>query len=158
MEKRGMRETTRKKYINALNEIHLALNYNERVNLQHICKAHNVSKAIPTVLKKHQIIRVTLNGHKWIDQTKTKVEIADLIYLDARTNNKENKIKRSNELKTIELIKPIQNDLNAWKSKVNEQKTVQSNVPIITEIQKTVETPKTFELKLFGITIIKIKR
>ncbi len=153
-----MRETTRKKYINVLNEIHLALNYNERANLQHICKAHNVSKAIPTVLKKHQIIRVSLNGHKWIDEKKTKVEIADLIYLDARTNNKENKIKRSNEVKTIEPIKHIENDLNAWKSKVNDQKTVQSNVPIITEIQKTVETPKTFELKLCGITILKIKR
>ena len=153
-----MRETTRKKYINVLNEIHLALNYNERANLQDICKAHNVSKAIPTVLKRNQIIRVSLNGHKWIDQTKTKVEIADLIYLDARTNNKENKIKRSNELKSIEPIKPIENDLNAWKSKVNEQKTVSSNLPITNEVEKTVETSKTFELKLFGITILKIKR
>jgi len=153
-----MRETTRKKYINVLNEIHLALNYNERANLQNICKAHKVSSEIPSILKKHLIIRVTLNGHKWIDETKTKLEIVNLIYSAKRQKNEQSKIKRSNELKTIETIKPIQNDLNAWKSKINEQKTVQSNVPIITEMQKTVETSKTFELKLFGITILKIKR
>jgi len=159
-----MREITRRKYIDAINEIHLALNYNERANLQDICKAHNVTKGIPTILKKNDIIRVTILGHKWIDTAKTKSEIADIIYLSTSEMHHKLKMKRLEKRKDEILSNINQDDLNAWKSKVNDQKTESSNTLIknqIDDVIKMVENidhERTFELKIFGITILKIRR
>jgi hypothetical protein len=158
MKQRGMREETRKKYFDAVNEIHLALNYNERADLIEICKAHKVSKAIPSILRKFDVIRLTTNGNRWIETQRTKWEILDLIYNEASLINQKNKIKRSKELKTTEPIQYTKNDLNAWKTKINKQKTVSSNIPTKNENEKPVENQKIFELKLFGLTILKIKR
>lgn len=154
--KRGMRNDTKQRYLDCINEIHLALNYNEAAKLQDICGRHNVSKSIPTYLRKHKIIRVSLIGHKWIDDKMTKSDIIDLMYEEnrlANINAKAKKIKPLDKQLTIEPIQTTEKELKEWKSKVNDQISIKSELPIQNPEQK-----KCFELKIFGITIIKINR
>jgi virulence-associated protein VagC len=151
--KTGQKETTRQKYMDVLNEIHLALNYNPNADLLRICTAHKANNLIPTYLRRMGVIVMLPHGNKWNDTKLTKVEMIERLYEMKREANKLSKIRRSNEQLTIEPIQYTENNLNAWKSNVNKQKSEQSELPIQQPEQK-----RGFELKLFGLTIIKINR
>jgi len=151
--KTGQKETTRQKYMDVLNEIHLALNYNPNADLLRICTAHKANNLIPTYLRRMGVIVMLPHGNKWNDNNLTKPQIIERLYEMKRESNEQSKLKRFKGQLTIEPIEYTQKDLNAWKSNVNKQKSEQSELPIQQQEQK-----KTFELKLFGITIIKINR
>ena len=151
--KTGQKETTRKKYMDVLNEIHLALNYNPNADLLRICTAHKVNNLIPTYLRRMGVIIMLPHGNKWREHYMCKNEIIERLYEMKKQSNEQSKIKRSNEQLTIEPIQYTEKDLNAWKSNVNKQKSKQSELPI-----QQLEQKRGFELKLFGLTIIKINR
>jgi virulence-associated protein VagC len=151
--KTGQKETTRQKYMDVLNEIHLALNYNPNADLLRICTVHKANNLIPTYLRRMGVIVMLPHGNKWNDNNLTKPQIIERLYEMKRESNEQSKLKRFKGQLTIEPIEYTQKDLNAWKSNVNKQKSEQSELPIQQPEQK-----RGFELKLFGLTIIKINR
>jgi hypothetical protein len=151
--KTGQKETTRQKYMDVLNEIHLALNYNPNADLLRICTAHKVNNLIPTYLRRMGVIVMLPHGNKWNDNNLTKSQMIERLYVMKREANEKSKLKRFNEQLTIEPIEYTKKDLNAWKSNLNSQKSIKSDLPIQQPEQK-----RGFELKLFGLTIIKINR
>lgn len=151
--KTGQKETTRQKYMDVLNEIHLALNYNPNADLLRICTAHKVNNLIPTYLRRMGVIVMLPHGNKWNDNNLTKSQMIERLYVMKREANEKSKLKRFNEQLTIEPIEYTKKDLNTWKSNLNSQKSIKSDLPIQQPEQK-----RGFELKLFGLTIIKINR
>jgi len=151
--KTGQKETTRQKYMDVLNEIHLALNYNPNADLLRICTAHKVNNLIPTYLRRMGVIVMLPHGNKWNDNNLTKSQMIERLHLMKREANEQSKIRRSKGQLTIEPIEYTKKDLNAWKSNIKDQKSIKSDLPIQQPEQK-----RGFELKLFGFTIIKINR
>lgn len=151
--KTGQKEKTRQKYMDVLNEIHLALNYNPNADLLRICTAHKVNNLIPTYLRRMGVIVMLPHGNKWNDNDLTKIQIIERLYEMKRQSNEQSKLRRFNEQLTIEPIDYTKKDLNAWKSNINKQKSIKSDLPI-----QQPEPKRGFELKLFGLTIIKINR
>ena len=132
--KKGMRKETEQNYLNVFYQIWNTLMQDANSNLQTICIKNKVSHNLPSMMCKVGILKRTKNGIMWID-----------------TPPNRNQVKRVYEYKS--------NYNQSLKESFNQTK-IEFKEPKKRIVVKNDPAPKgrTFEFKLFGLSIIKIAR
>lgn len=147
--KRAMQKNTEQKYLSVFNQIFHAVRMNPKVTLRDICTSNNVAHNIPFEMQKIGILQKTSYGLKWIDVPPNTTQVHRLL---------EYRSQRAMQLKN-------NNQVDLFTSIKNEQTTEhikRKRKPVISHENKQKDIVLTnnnsFELKLFGLSIIKIAR
>jgi hypothetical protein len=149
--KRGPRPKTIKKYYDCFNDIQFQLRVNESVSLSEITRKHEVSNFVVTALIKTKAIEITTKGYRWIASEPMPNIIANVLTFVSEYNKQKAIYKRSIGLNS-------EPELNESEYLTNQPEAIFTvNKPVKTEITHVVND-RTFEISMFGFSILKIKR
>jgi len=148
--KTGMQKKTEQKYLNVFSQIFHAVRMNPKVNLNHICASNNVAHNLPTIMRRVGILEKTSNGIYWKDvppnlkQVERVCEYRSEVLQKGKVIN--NQVDLFTSIKNEKTTEPIKRKRKPVISQENVQKDI------------VLTNNNSFELKLFGLSIIKIAR
>ena len=147
--KKGMQKKTEQKYLNVFNQIFHAVRMNPKVALNNICAVNNVAHNLPSEMQKVGILQRTSKGIKWIDVPPNTAQVYRLCEYRSQKAiqyKKNNQVDLFTSIKNEKTTEPIKRKRKPVISHENNQKDV------------VLTNNNSFELKLFGLSIIKIAR
>ena len=148
--RKGMRKSTEEKYLNVFNQIFHAVRINPNINVNDICVNNGVTHNLASMMKKVGIIQDTKNGVLWIDVPPNIKQVKRIH--DYRTKQNEKYRLKNNQtdlftsIKNEKTTEPIKRKRKVVISQENVQKDI-----VLTDNYS-------FEVKVFGVSIIKIAR
>jgi hypothetical protein len=141
MKRKGISKQTIARYMAAFIEIKAAIDANPKCHTSHICRQFKIGQHPITMLKKMGIIEQKHGRKRWVGNdpnVSMVIQIAEAVHnyhaeLRSRKSNGEMFTKKK-RVQSTNAIKPIQSDVEAWKTRYSKQKAVKTNIPIQSEV------------------------
>jgi hypothetical protein len=148
MKRKGISKQTIARYMAAFIEIKAAIDANPKCHTSHICREFKIGQHPITMLKQMGVIEQKNGRKRWVGNepnVSMVIQIAEAVHnyhaeLRSRKSNGEMFTKKK-RVQSTNAIKPIQSDVEAWKTRYNEQKAPKTDI----QIQNTERKPYTIE-------------
>lgn len=163
------------RYYNAMVELCELLHKDEKTDLNLICKKHGISKSIPTTLRKMGVIRVSIDGNKWVGDYPNLIMVNDVRKIMNESMAKFNAKRKEQALKTVQSAFQWEIPQPKVESNVKYEYKPQPDTSLVSEFidhheqsllphyqndVKTTENDKKqrlFQLRIFGINLFTVK-